>query len=159
MCVCRSAGYSTALPQLSADQPIKRHSHPRVRPLRQTAMSSPSPSVWRSKRMMGRARSGESPCFSPSVKVHSGLQIPPSTYPCLTAEVSSLTALSELGVIFCYPAFGSNQPCFDEGNDKNSKICGSSTSSSLSLKCRHMLPVVYHPLHLLLIPPPCTEFY
>ncbi len=77
MCVCvhlcRSAEYSTALPQLSADQPIKRHSQPRLRPLRQTATSSPSPSVWRSKRMMGRAHLGESLCYSPSIKVDSVL--------------------------------------------------------------------------------------
>ncbi|KAL0182155.1 hypothetical protein M9458_021530, partial [Cirrhinus mrigala] len=51
-----SAEYSTALPQLSVDQPIKRRSQPRPRLLRPTVTSSPSPSAWRSKRMMGRAR-------------------------------------------------------------------------------------------------------
>lgn len=114
--LCRSAEYSTALPQLSADQPIKRHSQPRLRPLRQTATSSPSPSVWKSKRMMGRAHLGESLCFSPSIKVDSVLLHISAFNP--RGLVSNW--IIQLDVIFWYPAFGSHLPGFDEGNDKNS---------------------------------------
>lgn len=66
----RSAGYCTALPQLFGGRPKKpfcRHSNQLLSHLTVTCL--PSPSAWRSERMMGRVPSGGTPIVMPNLCV------------------------------------------------------------------------------------------